>query len=112
MAHFTILLLFASGGIAGGITYRWYNLSNLLLLNTPDGYIKMYFVVIRVINTSGASYMLVTAPINERTYKTVTFLWDTLTTAQTTYTASIDYNNPSFVTLKVNYANAVTNDSC
>jgi hypothetical protein len=71
----------------------------------------MYLVVIRGINTSGASYMLVTAPINEKTYRTVAFLWDSMTAAQTTYTASLDYNNPSLVTIKVNYANAV-NDSC
>jgi hypothetical protein len=73
----------------------------------------MYFVAVRGINTSGASFMLISAPINERTFRVIANLWDSMTTAQTTYTlGGFDYSNPSFVTLRINYANAVSNDSC
>jgi hypothetical protein len=40
-------------------------------------------------------------------------LWDSLTTAQTTYTlGGFDYGNSDYISLRINYANAVSNDSC
>jgi hypothetical protein len=57
--------------------------------------------------------MSIGTPLQDRTYKVIANVWSSMTTAQTTYTlGGFDYTNPSYISLKINYANAVTNDSC